>query len=103
MRYVHVDHLKGTGCNLFWGSVAGIREISHAEELVESYSLSHFQVSGLVHQGPRTVLLQEIERNSYSARNELRPSQGYHCQLHQYQGTLVEKGRPQADLFVTFK
>ena len=31
-----VDHLKGTGCNPSWGSVAGSRKSSRAEELVES-------------------------------------------------------------------
>ena len=36
IRFVHVDHLKGTGCNPSWGSVAGSRKSSRAEELVES-------------------------------------------------------------------
>ena len=36
IRFVHVDHLKGTGCNPSRGLVAGSRKSSRAEELVES-------------------------------------------------------------------
>ena len=36
LRFVHVDHLKGTGCNLSLGSVAGGKKSSRVEELVES-------------------------------------------------------------------
>lgn len=36
IRFVHADHLKGTGGNPSWGSVAGGRKSSRVEELVES-------------------------------------------------------------------
>ena len=36
IRFVHADHLKGTGGNPSWGSVTGSRKSSRAEELVES-------------------------------------------------------------------
>ena len=36
IRFVYADHLKGTGGNHSWGSVAGSRKSSRAEELVES-------------------------------------------------------------------
>ena len=36
IRFVHADHLKGTGGDPSWGSVACSRKSSQAEELVES-------------------------------------------------------------------
>ena len=36
IRFVHADHLKGTGGDPSWGSVACSRKSSRAEELVES-------------------------------------------------------------------
>ena len=36
IRFVHADHLKGTGGDSSWGSVACSRKSSRAEELVES-------------------------------------------------------------------
>ena len=36
IRFIHVDHLKRTGCNPSLSSVAGGRESSRMEELVES-------------------------------------------------------------------
>ena len=35
IRFVHVDHLKGTGCNPSWDSVAGSGKSSRADELVQ--------------------------------------------------------------------
>lgn len=38
IHFVHVDQLKGTGCNPSFGSVAGCRERSRLEESVESHA-----------------------------------------------------------------
>lgn len=39
IHFVHVDQLKGTGCNPSFGSVAGCRERSRLEESVESHAV----------------------------------------------------------------
>ena len=42
IRFVHMDHLKGTGGNPSWGSVAGSRKSSRGEELVEAQAAEEY-------------------------------------------------------------
>ena len=100
--------LKRKGLQPFFGF--GCWQYREQSESVESQAA----VSGIprAHQVLGIVLFQEIQRNSKCHRRQRnrywemlcreRAPQGHCCHHSQYQGTLVEKEKPKADLFVKF-